>query len=179
LLGSKPFAVLLPIDLIHLVYSPFGDNALVSIDLLAKEKLRGTRKLVFSQDNLVWLVSSSWPGVFQNEVFDSELLDHTIVREHWAGIFYSSLSRVPTTKRFCWRKDLLLICEGLENRLLEKLYWLLSKLILTAKPGMKNYRLLHLRKCLEAVLFERKMGFWLSERTRSPTLPEKAHWSFL
>jgi transposase InsO family protein len=93
LLGNKPFAVLVPIDLMHLVYSPMGDNDLTSDHPLAKQKLRATRKLVFSQDNLIWLVSPAWPGVFQNEVFHSESFDCPpigSVRQHWAGVFYSS-----------------------------------------------------------------------------------------
>jgi len=106
LLGKTPFAVLIPIDLMHLIYSPMGDNDLASDHVLAKQKLWETRKLVFSQDNLIWVVSPTWPGVFQNEVFHTEALDDASVRKDWAGMFYSTNSRASSSNE-------VLLAEGL------------------------------------------------------------------
>ena len=66
----RPFAILLPIDLLHCIYDPVC-GGLDQEDRVAKARLRDAHKLVFSSDNLVWVLGN-WPGS-TTEVFAIEL----------------------------------------------------------------------------------------------------------
>jgi len=91
----KPFAILLPTDLVHLTYSPLGGSDIETVDELARSKLRETKKLVFMEDNLTWIVSPNWPGVFETAVYSVELFEssggvaESIKRALCYGMFFS------------------------------------------------------------------------------------------
>ena len=62
LLKESPAAILLPTDLVHAVYSPRGDPELSETDLVAKTALSDSKKIVFTESNLTWLVHR-WPAL--------------------------------------------------------------------------------------------------------------------
>jgi hypothetical protein len=70
LLGNKPFAVLLPSDLVHLSYSPRGGGELTAVDEKARDRLGAAKKIVFLQSNLTWVIGG-WPGS-EDQVFAFE-----------------------------------------------------------------------------------------------------------
>jgi hypothetical protein len=93
--GIKPFAILLPTDLVHLTYSPLGGTDIETVDELARGRLRQTKKLVFMEDNLTWIVSPNWPGVFETAVYSVELFEssggvaESTKRVMYYGMFFS------------------------------------------------------------------------------------------
>ena len=60
-------------------------------------KLAAAKKMVFTADNLTWVVSPNWPGVSQNEVFASELGKSSggvaTARRRLDGIFFEEKRR--------------------------------------------------------------------------------------
>ena len=87
----RPFAILLPIDLLHCIYDPVG-GGLDQEDRVARARPRDAHKLIFSSDNLVWVLGN-WPGS-TTEVFAIEFSQASggeelcRRRQEHDGIFY-------------------------------------------------------------------------------------------
>jgi hypothetical protein len=71
-LTGKTFAVLMPTDMVHLVYCPDGTGEEIPVNEDVKKRVLACPKLVFLESGLVWLVSD-WPGVQASEVFAAQL----------------------------------------------------------------------------------------------------------
>ena len=89
---ERPFALLCPTDLLHVVYDPVAGGAGAD-DPGLKAKLKAASKFVFSAENLTWIIGN-WPGT-TTEILASEpakasgevCLERS--RTDYSGMFFS------------------------------------------------------------------------------------------
>jgi len=65
---GKPFAALLPSDMVHMVYAPDVTGKTIKIDDELRALIKDCYKVVYLESGLTWLLFK-WPGVTRHEVF--------------------------------------------------------------------------------------------------------------
>ena len=81
--------MLIPTDLLQCVYDPTGMGQGVPSNDVLRAKLEMTKKIVYSADNLTWVISPNWPGVGPTEVRHAEAVRNLGGgRLEYCGLFY-------------------------------------------------------------------------------------------